>query len=125
MERIKISEEWKYALEKYAKYYLLISSRNKVTLFVISSITITSEVVQKKSIFGDRCQTVYYLDNIQTMCFYEGQVGTFTDDFIAKMLYYESPDYLSTCRKNFDSLKNQLSVFGLDIAHKNIEKKIV
>lgn len=124
MERIKISEEWKYALEKYAKYYLLISNRDKVTLFVISSITITSEVVQKKSIFGDKCQTVYYLDDIQTMCFYEGQVGTFTDDFIAKMLYYESPDYLSTCRKNFDSLKNQLSVFGLDIAHKNIEKTI-
>lgn len=122
MERIKISEEWKAVLERYVKHYLLITSISQVTLFVIDFVKITEEIVTKKGLLGAKSKKIYYLEDIQTSCYYEGQVGTFSDDFIAKLLYYQSPDYLINCRKNFDSLKNQLSVFGLNIVHKNIEK---
>lgn len=121
MKRIKISEEWKDALEKYVKHYLLITRGNGVTLFVINSVTITEERVSKKSLLGKKSKRVYYLEDMQTSCFYEGQVGTFTDDFATRLILYYLPSFIGECRKNFDSLKNQLSVFGLEISNKKKE----
>lgn len=121
MERIEISEDWKYVLERYVGQYLLITNRHQITLFVIDSINITEEIVTKKSLLGAKSKMVYYLEDMQTSCFYEGQVGTFTDGFVTRLISYYSPRFIEECRKNFDSLKNQLSVFGLEISNKKKE----